>query len=372
MSPRTPDTQAVDFVVERGNLRHCKFALAPEPEAIALAPEHALLRVATFAFTANNVTYAVAGDMMSYWNFFPAEPGWGKVPVWGFGDVVRSHHAGVAAGARVFGYFPMSTHLVVRPDQVTRSGFVDAAAHRQPLPAVYNQYALVANDPGYNAADEDQQMLFRPLFMTAFLLDDFIGDNDLFGAHAVILSSASSKTAFGLAFLLQRNRGAQAEVIGLTSRANVAFVEELGCYDQIVTYDAIDRLPAATPVVFVDMAGNGAVVRALHHHYGENMKHSSVVGLTHWERVERGEPLPGAAPTFFFAPTQLQKRTQEWGADGLQQRYAAAWAAFLQLAKDRVRVVHGRGRAAVERVYLETLEGRSKPDEGHVLSLWDE
>ncbi len=29
-----------------------------------------------FAFTANNITYAVAGDMLNYWSFFPAEDGW--------------------------------------------------------------------------------------------------------------------------------------------------------------------------------------------------------------------------------------------------------------------------------------------------------
>jgi hypothetical protein len=368
MSSRSEDATAVDFVVERGNLRHCKFVDASPPTALAAGD--VLLRVTAFAFTANNVTYAVAGDMMSYWNFFPAEPGWGKVPVWGFGDVIRSSQSGIAEGERVFGYFPMSTHLVVHADRVTRNGFVDAALHRQPLPAVYNQYVLVANDPGYDAAHEDQQMLFRPLFMTAFLLDDFLGEQQLFGARAVILSSASSKTAFGLAFLLQRNRRSLAEVIGLTSRSNVPFVEQLGCYDQVVTYDKVDSLASDVPVVFVDMAGNADVVRALHYHFVDNMKYSCIVGATHWERSGRGDQLPGAEPTFFFAPTQLQKRTQDWGADGLQQRYATAWRDFLQLAKDRIRVVHGRGRAAVERVYLDTLAGRVRPDEGHVLSLF--
>ncbi len=366
----TADSPAVDFVVERGNLRRRKFVRAPEPDAVELPTGHALLRVAHFAFTANNVTYAVAGDMMSYWSFFPAEAGWGKVPVWGFGDVIRSTHGGVAEGERVFGYFPMSTHLVVQPDRVNRSGFVDGAPHRAALPAVYNQYVLVANDPGHAAEHEDQEMLFRPLFMTAFLLDDFIADNDFFGARAVVLSSASSKTAFGLAFLLQRNRRAHCAVTGLTSPGNVTFVERLGCYDRVATYDQVPSLPAEVPVVFVDMAGNGGVVSALHHHYRDNMKYSCIVGATHWDRGGGGGDLPGAQPAFFFAPTQLQKRTEEWGADELQQRYRAAWRSFLEFSAGRIRVVHGRGQSAVERVYLETVEGRSKPDEGHILSLW--
>jgi hypothetical protein len=30
------------------------------------------LRIESFSVTANNITYAVIGDMFSYWNFFPA------------------------------------------------------------------------------------------------------------------------------------------------------------------------------------------------------------------------------------------------------------------------------------------------------------
>ena len=369
MSNQKP-ARPVDFIVDRSDLRRCRFVPAPEPDAIDLAPGQALLKVDRFAFTANNITYAVAGDMMSYWSFFPAEPGWGRVPVWGFADVLRSRHEGVAAGVRVFGYLPMSTHLVVQPDGAHRGGFVDAIGHRQGLPPVYNQYVSTAGDAGYDARYEDQQMLFRPLFMTAFLLDDFIADNDAFGARAVILSSASSKTAFGLAFLLHRRKAPRPEVIGLTSKGNAAFVESLGCYDRVVTYDRITSLSPDTPVVFVDMAGNGATVSALHHHFRENMRHSCVVGLTHWEGRSQPADLPGAPPTFFFAPTQIQKRTRDWGPGGLERHFAAAWRESLDFVAKHLRIVEGRGEAEVERVYRETLEGRARPDEGHVLSLW--
>ena len=47
----------------------------------ALTPGSALLRVESFAVTANNVTYAVMGDSFGYWNFFPAPEGWGIVPM---------------------------------------------------------------------------------------------------------------------------------------------------------------------------------------------------------------------------------------------------------------------------------------------------
>jgi hypothetical protein len=120
-----------DFLVRRTDLRECRFVDVPVPDETELQPGQALLKVDCFAFTANNVTYGVVGEMMSYWSFFPAEAGWGRIPVWGFGDVLQSDHQDVAPGERFWGYFPMSPHLVVQPDHATPGGFVDAAPHRR-------------------------------------------------------------------------------------------------------------------------------------------------------------------------------------------------------------------------------------------------
>ena len=46
-------------------------------------------------------------------------------------------------------------------------------------------------------------MIVRPLFITSFMLADFLQDNAFFGARQVVVSSASSKTAYGTAFCLQ-------------------------------------------------------------------------------------------------------------------------------------------------------------------------
>ena len=75
-----------DFLVKREDLRECRIA---ESEVADLAPGQALLRVDSFGLTANNVTYAVFGETMSYWDFFPAGEGWGRVPMWGFAEVER-------------------------------------------------------------------------------------------------------------------------------------------------------------------------------------------------------------------------------------------------------------------------------------------
>ena len=362
------DIKTVDFQVGRDDLRRRRFVDAAAP---VLEDGQVLLKVDRFAFTSNNITYAAFGDIMNYWGFFPAPEGWGRVPVWGFADVVESRCEGVEPGQRFYGYYPMSTHLVVEPTRVSERGFTDGAAHRQALHGVYNNYTNVAADSGYDAAYEDQQMLLKPLFTTSFVLDDFVADNDFFGAKAVVLTSASSKTAFGLAFLLHKNRKDDAEIIGLTSPGNVAFVEGLGCYDRVVTYDDIAALPSDVPTLYVDMAGNGDVLSRLHHHYGDNLKYACLVGGTHWEKRDALEGLPGAKPQGFFAPDQIKKRVAEWGNDGLQDRLAEAWLAFLVPLAGWITVEHLSGPQAAEQIYLDTLEGRAAPDIGYVVTLHD-
>jgi hypothetical protein len=355
---------AVDFQVRRDDLRTTRLRGVPAAE-LEPASGQALLRVDHFAFTANNVTYAVAGDLLSYWNFFPAERGWGRVPVWGFADVVASRCDGVREGARFYGYYPMSTHLVVEPVHANNAGFIDGAAHRAPMAGAYNQYRAVGPELAA-AGGEEAQMLLQPLFVTAFLIDDFLAENRFFGARAVVLSSASSKTSFALAHQLSRRGGV--EVIGLTSPRNAAFVTGLGCYHRTLAYGDLSPLDPSQRAIFVDMAGNGAVQSAAHHHYGANLVHSLSVGMTHWQEAKRESDLPGAEPSFFFAPNQLRKRFQDWGPDGFQERIRTAFETFRGLADRALRVVRG-GRGDVQRVYLETLEGHAAPDQGHVLSL---
>jgi len=67
-------------------------------------------------------------------------------------------------------------------------------------------------------------------------------------------------------------------VIGLTSAPNVDFVKSLGCYDEVVTYDAVTSLPADSPIAYVDMAGSSALRETLHRHFGDQMKYSGASG----------------------------------------------------------------------------------------------
>ncbi len=353
-----------DFIVRRDDFRQCRFvASAIDAE---LAPGQVLFRVDRFALTSNNISYAAAGDMLDYWGFFPAEAGWGRIPAMGFADVVASRHEGVPEGQRVFGFFPMSHHLLIRADNVNPQQYVDGSEHRAKHAPAYRQYSPVATDPLYEESYEDATMLLRGLFMTSFLVDDFLAEDSFFGAKQFVIGSASSKTGLALAFqLAQRGRG---RVIGLTSERNRAFVEGLGFYDAAVAYDALESIAADVPTVFVDHAG-GDVVNAVHRHFGDSLKYSCVVGATHWDGGERANDLPGPKPTFFFAPAQIVKRSQEWGPAGLQERLGGAWTRFRDASDKWLEVVRGYGPETLAATYQQVLEGRAEPSQGHVLSL---
>ena len=205
--------------------------------------------------------------------------------------------------------------------------------------------------------------------MTSFLVDDFIADNDHFGAKTLVVSSASSKTSIALAF--QASRRGHARVVGLTSPRNAAFVAGLGYYDEVLHYDEVESLPADAPTVFVDMAGNAEVVRALHQHLGDSMRYNCVVGATHWDRGGRSDDLPGAEPKFFFAPAQIVKRSNEWGPAAFQERLGGDWKQFCTASDAWLRVQRSVGPDAVQRVFLDTLDGKTEPRDGHVRSLWE-
>jgi len=252
-------TTSQDFTIRRDDWGTCKFVPAAVPAELGQGEVE--FRVDRFAMTANNITYAQVGDMIGYWKFFPAqEEGWGRIPVMGFADVIRSNHPDVPEGDRVFGFFPMSNHLVIQADRVTPEQYFAVAAHRADSAPVYRSYTRASGNPRYAADREDQHMLLWGLFMTSFMVDDFMADNDLFGAKAFVVSSASSKTAIALAYMLsEQGRG---EVIGLTSPRNAAFVEALGYYDRTLTYDDVQSLSADVPTAFIDHSGNGEVISA--------------------------------------------------------------------------------------------------------------
>jgi hypothetical protein len=350
---------ASDFLVERTNLANTTSRDADIP---ALQSGQALIRVDRYALTANNITYGVAGDMIGYWNFFPAEDGLGRIPVWGVGTVEQSECDGVEVGSRYYGYYPMSSYLVVEPQRVNERGMSDGSEHRASLPPVYNSYSLMTPENGFAPEFDNHQMIYRPLFTTGFVLDDYFLDNDFFGARQIILSSASSKTAFSMAYLLKDR---DVHVIGLTSPGNVGFVQSLGLYDEVVTYDAVTDIAASVPSAYVDMSGNREVLTNLHQHLNNNMLQSCGVGITHYESRDGGDPaeLPGAKPSMFFAPSQIQKRNAEWGPEKYQEKLDSAWQRFIADVDQWVNIIES---GDVDGTYQTVLAGAS-PDKAYIV-----
>ncbi|HYP83522.1 DUF2855 family protein [Variovorax sp.] len=345
-----------------------------------LDPGQVRVRIDLLALTSNNVTYAGFGDAMHYWDFYPSgEPGWGIVPAWGFGDVVQSLHPGVAVGERLYGFWPVATHAVLAPDRLSPARICDATPHRATLAAAYNQYFRVTADPLYRDDDEAVQALLRPLFITSWLIDDHLAGNQFFGARdaqgkaLVILSSASSKAAYGTAWALSQRPDVQ--VIGLTSAANEAFCRSLGCYHRVLRYDALDQLAPETPCVFVDFAGSGDLRRAIHTRLTA-LAHSLAIGSTHLDEVApsgNGKTLPGPRMVFFFAPDHIRIRTREWGAETFGQRMARAWRDFSARATDAhapwLRIERTQGIAAASMVWEALAAGRADPRAGHLIAL---
>jgi hypothetical protein len=358
----------MDLEVDRRQLGTVRIVDAAAP---TLQPGEARLRVHRFALTSNNITYAVFGDAMRYWDFFPPAPAdddtvWGRIPVWGFADVVESTVGELAEGTRVYGYLPMSQELVVQPGRFDDRGFSDMAAHRAPMAGAYNRYVFTDEDPIYDADREPHQMVLYPLFFTSFMIDDVLDDAGRLPG-TVVISSASAKTSIGAAYLLSRREGVR--VVGLTSARNLEFVRALGCYHQVVAYDALHELPAG-PAAYVDIAGDSAVTRAVHMHFGPQLTASMIVGGTHWDGPPPvAEPLPGPTPEFFFAPSQIAKRNKDWGRDGLEARTVDAWVAYRDWVDTWLQFHGSHGPEAVQRTYLELLAGDVEPTVGHVCSM---
>ena len=282
-------TKATQFQVARTHFDHVRFK---EENLPALTEGQVLLKVDRLAVTANNITYALLGERFDYWKFFPAEEGWGIIPAWGYAEVIASEQEELAIGSRFYGYYPMASHLVVEPTNISKQGFVDGKPHRKALPGVYNFYA---SSPATKSAEEEGiQALYRPLFTTSFLIDAFFAASHFFLASQIILTSASSKTAYGLAFLLAKRKKAEGKefsIIGLTSERNKDFVEQLGFYDEVISYNHVETLKQA-PSAIIDFSGNHRLQYVLQHNLGNHLCYNSLVGMVDWTHLQGGEQLP--------------------------------------------------------------------------------
>ena len=135
----------------------------------------------------------------------------------------------------------------------------------------------------------------------------------------MLLSSASSKTAYGTAFmLLQRagHRGRRLHLGGATRPSAKAWAATAACSPTTSSTSS----PADAACVYVDFAGNADFRRRIHARFA-NLKYSCSVGGTHVEQLGGAKDLPGPRATLFFAPAQIKKRKPT----GAPPNSAASW-----------------------------------------------
>ena len=335
-----------------------------------LQQDEVLLETDSFGFSANNITYAALGFKMGYWGFFPAKSdndddevhGFGIVPVWGFATVKASCHSDIKVGEKVFGYLPMASHWVIKAGKVAPHGFSDIHEKRKSISPVYDQYIRCAADPSYNKDREAWQLNFRPLYMTSFVLDDYVAEKAK--GEILLLSSASSKTALGTAQLLKdqkASRNASYKVVGLTSTSNVDMVKTSGCYDEVYSYDDLNALTSDSSnsrYWLLDFAANGTLINNLSELLGDNLSEVTLIGATDWKAEEKPNPKLLNAE-IFFAPARVKLRQGEWGHEVFLAKYASAWKHFAEKVSDQFYEQSHCGTDAITRLYLETLNGSS-------------
>ena len=334
-----------------------------------LAEGQVLVAIDKFGLTANNVSYAVTGDNIGYWQFYPVEDGWGVVPGWGCGTVIQSSCGNIPEGERLWGYFPMASHAVLTPGNIHADYFVDVAEHRLELPPIYNQFRRTQAEPEFLQQMENERCLLFPLFMTSYLICDYLIDNDFFGAQQVVIGSVSSKTGFGLAQMLHNDPEVTQSVIGVTSQGNMDFVKGLGCCDQIVLYKDEAEIDASVPTAYVDMSGDARLTVSLHNHLGDNLVESCMVGASHWQEGGKVGELPGARPRFFFAPGQIDKRNKVWGPGVAMGKAMTASAKVAALVADDIQVQWVEGSASLADHWALLLDNKIPPSTGLMVSL---
>ena len=323
-----------------------------------------VLSIESLALTANNVTYALLGDAFGYWRFYPATAdGNGRVPAWGFASVVASRAPGIDVGTRWYGFFPVATHVAVDVGQIGPDRFMAGCEHRRDLAAAYNLYRRALPEFGFDESSRIADMVFRPLFTTAFLIAETLDAR--FKGLPAIISSASSKTALCLGAELTR-RGTRRS-IGLTSAANVAFTAGLGVYSDVVDYDHIADL-ANDDSVFVDIAGRDAVRAAVHDRFDSRLALSLAVGAAHGQ-VPAEPPATGPKPELFFAPSAYGAVVEAMGVAAFEATYHNAWQSFQQLADGWLQTRELNGLDDALAVWPELVAGKVPPRDALIVRL---
>lgn len=345
------------------------YRLADTPSLQANSGE-IIVRVTQFAFTANNITYAAAGDMMGYWEFFPAHgddaEGWGVIPVWGFAEVIDSQHADIAVGEKLYGYFPSATELKIQPDKIKTGQLTDVSQHRTHLPLSYNVYKRINADSAFNQGINAELSLLGPLYGTGFSLGEFLRENAWYGAEQIFVLGASSKTSIGLGYALKQQSNVP-HLVGLTSPSNQEFVTQLGLYDDVCNYKNLSTIDNKKLTMIVDITGNKALLSELHKDLTDNMKFTLQVGFTHWNKAAEDHPIIEERSEIFFQPTYRQQLIEQWGADVFLKKSNDFLLSSIKHSQSWLKLKKYKSLEDFMAAYPAICSGDLKPSDGHII-----
>ncbi|KAJ6622546.1 hypothetical protein B0H10DRAFT_2013190 [Mycena sp. CBHHK59/15] len=378
-----------------------------------LPPNHVLIKVDRFGFSANNITYQALGEQphFRYYDFHSAPETnevsaktHGLVPVWGFGTIISSTHSKISPGERVYGYLAPSRYVLVPVSEadVNKYAFYVPRPHLPADRRPYNQIIRCAADPEYTPTrlGEDLTMLYRPLFWTAYWFEDWIFSLGYRGATAFLISSASAKTAFCAAYLIgKRNSRGEAhpkvKIIGLTSKKNLSFTKGLGLYDEVHEYRSFASALGQEKWVYVDVAGNDNLNKQLFEHFrtpeSGQLVTSVALGMTTLAPAsDKASSLDWSTNTFtdssatpqnssntlqfeqFFMVEWLNVRKHQLSLKEIFSRQHQAWKALMVDCIPWVRLEHVSGADAVKKAYENIASTGFSADVGFVWSLWDD
>lgn len=352
------------FQVEKQNIYKVNLA---QTDLENLKEGEIRVKIDKYAMTTNNITYAVSGFKLKYWDFFPAEAPYGIIPVWGYAEVMASKNPEIKEGERLYGYLPMATYCTLEPVKIYPGGFSDGAAHRQGLAAIYNHYTRVAADPTHDGAIENYIPIIKPLFATSFLIYQFLKGQGFLGAEQIILTSASAKTALGLAFMLKEHQTTDGKkIVGLTSGRNVDFVKSTNYYDTVLAYEDYEEI-ASQKAVVVDISGNGGLLNKVSEHLSDELLHIALVGLTDWKSAGKFSNIPKAQ--FFFAPTHYKTFFQSHDPVKANQMLNQALTGFIKHTKELMELEYVSDTGQLSKLYLEMVDGKVNPQKGYLVKL---
>lgn len=366
-----------------------------------LPTHHIVVRIDRFAFSSNNITYQALGEIahFRYFDFHgsPKDPGVnGVIPVWAYGSVIASNVPAIKADERVFGYFAMARYLLL-PVETPSTNKFNFYVPRPHLPAdrrPYNQITRCGSDPLYRPSDEDLSMIYRPLFWTSFWAEDWLytaPESPYNGASAILISSASAKTAFCLAYRIRKRGKSDVTVIGFTSRGNLAFTRKLGLYDWVFTYENVEAcvLFGSTGIknsIYVDIAGNETFNSKITQVLGPSLVRNISLGVTNLNpTIEPKYYMPSSGVTqgagsdntsesveFFFMPEWLAVRKRTLTPPDIAFMQYTAWTDLMRDCLAWVTIERTWGAETVKEAYLRAVVGRINPEKGMIWSMWDE